>query len=206
VVMRHVSRRGIRTATRSACLARTTPPQITSSHMASRLEGRVQRQAGRPSDPEGGISIPAPTAHPQSDTAGPGNVSLDGRGHDVVSALRGLDTRTDGRVLEFTAARPETRRKLEFTYAPVEAPIKVPRGPGLLAQSSMLTDEAFEPGGCSNSGEHSTFIRAGLPAHSRWPFGNPFFIPLDLVVGDVSVGPPDAATAVRRMLVDSARL
>ena len=88
---------------------------------------------------------------PQSDTAGPGNVSLDGRGHDVVSALRGLDTRTDGRVLEFTAARPETRRKLG-------------------------------------------------------PFGHPFFIPLDLVVGDASVGPPDAATAVPRMLVASVRL
>jgi beta-glucanase (GH16 family) len=68
----------------------------------------------------------------QSYTGRPANVSLDGRGHLVITARRERYTGSDGRTANYTSARINSRARFEFAYGRVEARIRVPHGRGLL--------------------------------------------------------------------------
>jgi beta-glucanase (GH16 family) len=54
---------------------------------------------------------------------------------------------------------------------------------------------------------YATYRRSAVPAGGRWVFDKPFFLVLDLAVGGVWAGAPDASTAwPATMLVDSVRV
>jgi beta-glucanase (GH16 family) len=54
---------------------------------------------------------------------------------------------------------------------------------------------------------YRTIVRSDLPAGAAWPFGHPDFLLLDLAVGGVWPGSPDASTQLpARMLVDWVRV
>lgn len=63
-------------------------------------------------------------------TARPGNVSLDGAGHLVITARRETYTR-DGVTRFYTSARIQTKGLFQATYGKLEASIKIPTGQGL---------------------------------------------------------------------------
>jgi beta-glucanase (GH16 family)/GT2 family glycosyltransferase len=59
------------------------------------------------------------------------NASLDGRGHLAITARRERYTGPDGVTSNYTSARLNTRKKLEFAYGRLKARIRIPDGRGI---------------------------------------------------------------------------
>jgi len=204
-------------------------------------------------------------------TSRPSNASLDGQGHLVISANAETYVGPDGVMRQYTSARLQTWKKLDFTYGSISARIQVPAGKGLWPGFWAFGDDAYSSNDWPNCGEidvmefnganpnlllgtlhgpqtgvpngyavggteqsatpfsagfhtyeadwaptgvrflvdgrtYATITPSQLPAGSGWPFNHPFFVALDLAVGDW-VGAPDASTRFpAKMLVDWVRV